>query len=157
MSDLQNAILIHVGENRKRLEPGCFSFAASFAFLAYGGLKMTKIMIIDDSSLSRRLLRRILDPAGYQIIEVSSAAAALESLLVEKPALVMLDLVMPEIHGLELLTKLRLLDPHVRVVVATADVQNSTKEMAESAGASGYINKPFDPTQVIEAVKNALR
>jgi two-component system, chemotaxis family, chemotaxis protein CheY len=118
---------------------------------------MTKIMIIDDSSLSRRLLRRILDPAGYQIIEVSSAAAALESLLVEKPSLVMLDLVMPEIHGLELLTKLRLLDSHVRVVIATADVQHSTKEMAESAGASGYINKPFDPTQVIEAVKNALR
>jgi two-component system, chemotaxis family, chemotaxis protein CheY len=127
------------------------------AFAPSGGSTMTKIMIIDDSSLSRRLLRKILDPAGYQVVEVASASDAIENLPVENPALVMLDLVMPEIHGLDLLTKLRKMDPDVRVVVATADVQNSTKEMAVSAGASGYVNKPFDPVQVINAVKSALR
>jgi two-component system, chemotaxis family, chemotaxis protein CheY len=129
----------------------------STAFAPLGGSTMTKIMIIDDSSLSRRLLRKILDPAGYQVVEMASASEAIENLPVENPALVMLDLVMPEIHGLDLLTKLRKMDPDVRVVVATADVQNSTKEMAERAGASGYVNKPFDPVQVINAVKSALR
>jgi two-component system chemotaxis response regulator CheY len=115
-----------------------------------------KIMIIDDSSLSRRLLRKILDPAGYQVVEISDAAGALAALPIEKPDLVMLDLVMPEIYGLDLLAQLRAIDSHVRVVIATADVQTSTKEMAVNAGVAGYVNKPFVPAQVMDAVKGAL-
>ena len=118
---------------------------------------MTKIMIIDDSSLSRRLLRRILETAGYQVVEISGAAGALETFSAEKPDLVLLDLVMPGTHGLEFLVQLRVRNPHVRVVVATADIQTSTKAMAESAGALGYVTKPFVPDQVIDAIKSALR
>jgi two-component system chemotaxis response regulator CheY len=118
---------------------------------------VTKIMIIDDSSLSRRLLRRILEPAGYQVVEVASAEEALAFFSTEKPDLVLLDLVMPGTHGLDLLAQLRAQRPELRVVIATADIQTSTQVMAENAGACGYVHKPFVPALIVEAVRTALR
>jgi two-component system chemotaxis response regulator CheY len=82
--------------------------------------------------------------------------AALEIYFLEKPRLVLLDLVMKGMYGLDVLLKLREMDPHVRVVVASADIQSSTRQMAEEAGALGFINKPFLPEQVIANVESAL-
>ena len=86
-----------------------------------------KIMVVDDSALSRRTLRRILETAGYNVVEAEEGMAALELYFIEKPDLVMLDLVMKGMYGLDVLTKLRELDAGARVVVASADVQTSTR------------------------------
>jgi two-component system, chemotaxis family, chemotaxis protein CheY len=115
-----------------------------------------KILIVDDSALSRRTLRRILESAGYEAVEADDGMAALEIYFLEKPRLVLLDLVMKGMYGLDVLLKLREMDPHVRVVVASADIQSSTRQMAEEAGALGFINKPFLPEQVIANVESAL-
>ena len=69
---------------------------------------------------------------------------ALEKYFVERPDIVMLDLVMKGMYGLDVLTKLRELDPAARVIVVSADVQSSSRDMVQAAGASGFVNKPVD-------------
>ena len=115
-----------------------------------------KILIVDDSSLSRRTLRRILESAEYEIVEADDGMVALEVYFLEKPRLVLLDLVMKGMYGLDVLVKLREMDQQARVVVASADIQSSTRKMVDEAGALGFINKPFVPEQVIAAVQAAL-
>ena len=115
-----------------------------------------KILIVDDSALSRRTLRRILETAGYEVVEADDGMAALEIYFLEKPGLVLLDLVMKGMYGLDVLVKLREMDQEARVVVASADIQSSTRKMVDEAGALGFINKPFVSEQVVAAVKAAL-
>src|ERR1700752_404587 len=116
----------------------------------------TEILIVDDSALSRRTLRRILESAGYVVVEADEGLSALEVYFLEKPSLVLLDLVMKGMYGLDVLVKLREMDQQARVVVASADIQSSTRKMVDEAGAIGFINKPFVPEQVIAAVEAAL-
>ena len=115
-----------------------------------------KILIVDDSALSRRTLRRILESAGYEVVEADEGMTALEVYFLEKPGVVLLDLVMKGMYGLDVLVKLREMDPKALVVVASADVQSSTRKMADEAGARGFINKPFVAEQVIASVEAAL-
>ncbi|HEU4508222.1 MAG TPA: response regulator [Pyrinomonadaceae bacterium] len=115
-----------------------------------------RILIVDDSSLSRRTLRRIIESAGYEVVEADDGMTALELYFLDKPNLVLLDLVMKGMYGLDVLLKLREIDPQVRVVVASADIQSSTRQMADEGGALGFINKPFVPEQVIAAIESAL-
>jgi two-component system chemotaxis response regulator CheY len=115
-----------------------------------------KILIVDDSALSRRTLRRIVESAGYEVVEANDGMAALELYFLEKPNLVLLDLVMKGMYGLDVLAKLREMDPGALVVVATADIQSSTRKMADEAGCLGFIQKPFVPEQVTAAVEAAL-
>src|SRR5687767_15412520 len=115
-----------------------------------------KILIVDDSALSRRTLRRILESAGYQVVEADEGMTALEVYFLEKPGLVLLDLVMKGMYGLDVLVKLREMDPKAMVVIASADIQSSTRKMVDEAGALGFMNKPFVPEQVIASVEAAL-
>ena len=115
-----------------------------------------KILIVDDSSLSRRTLRRILETAGYEVVEADDGMTALEVYFLEKPRLVLLDLVMKGMYGLDVLVKLREMDQKALVVVASADIQSSTRKLVDEAGALGFINKPFISEQVIASVEAAL-
>lgn len=117
---------------------------------------MAKILLVDDSALARRILRGYLEPAGHQIMEAQDGFSGLELYALEKPDLVLLDLTMEGMHGLDVLRELRRMDPSARVVVATADIQRSTQEMAGEAGACGFVSKPFLREQVLEAVQQAL-
>lgn len=115
-----------------------------------------KVLIVDDSALSRRTLRRILETAGYDVVEAEDGMTALELYFLEKPSLVLLDLVMKGMYGLDVLVKLREMDPKALVVVASADIQSSTRKMVDEAGALAFINKPFVSEQVIAKVEAAL-
>lgn len=115
-----------------------------------------KVLIVDDSGLSRRTLRRILETEDYEVVEAEDGMTALEVYFLEKPRLVLLDLVMKGMYGLDVLVKLREMDPKALVVIASADIQSSTRKMVDDAGALGFINKPFISEQVLSAVKAAL-
>ena len=115
-----------------------------------------KILIVDDSALSRRTLRRILESAGYEVVEADDGMTALELYFLEKPSLVLLDLVMKGMYGLDVLVKLREMDPKALVVVASADIQSSTRKLVDEAGALAFINKPFVSEQVNATVEAAL-
>ena len=115
-----------------------------------------KILIVDDSALSRRTLRRILEAADYEVVEAEDGMTALEVYFLEKPTVVLLDLVMKGMYGLDVLVKLREMDPKALVVIASADIQSSTRKLVDDAGALGFINKPFVSEQVLTAVDAAL-
>jgi len=117
---------------------------------------MANILIIDDSALSRRILRRILEAAGHQVSEAHDGMVALEQYLLDQPDLVLLDMTMRGMHGLDVLTKLRELEPQARVIVATADIQRSTRELVDAAGGSGFVSKPFEAERLISAVTTVL-
>jgi two-component system chemotaxis response regulator CheY len=117
---------------------------------------MIKILVIDDSSLSRRLMRRILEEASYEVIEAGDGFAALEIFSLENPQLVMLDLTMPGINGFEVLKQLKNINPNVKVIVASADVQSMTRDLAFREGADGFINKPFIAEEILELIQNLL-
>lgn len=117
---------------------------------------MARILIVDDSALSRRLLRRIVESAGHQVSEAADGVAALESYFLERPDLVFLDLTMPGLHGLDVLEQLRKLDPAARVIVASADIQTFTHELALERGALNFVTKPFSAAPVLAALEAAL-
>ena len=118
---------------------------------------MAKILIVDDSAMSRRIVRRILEGAGHLVSEAEEGMAAVEKYFLEKPDLVLLDLIMKGMRGVEVLQKIRQLDRHARVIVATADIQTSTRTMTEEAGAVGFVTKPFNDEQMLAAVETALK
>jgi two-component system chemotaxis response regulator CheY len=115
-----------------------------------------KVLIVDDSALTRRSLRQILETAGYEVAEADNGLDALERYFLDKPDVVLLDLVMRGMYGLEVLQKIRELDPHARIVVVSADIQTSSQDLAGEAGASAFINKPFDRAEILSALDTAL-
>jgi two-component system chemotaxis response regulator CheY len=115
-----------------------------------------KVLVVDDSGLARRTLREILESAGYEVAEASDGLNALERYFIEKPSIVMLDLVMKGMYGLDVLTKLRELDPDVKVIVVSADIQTSSHELVQEAGGVSFVNKPFDRNDILTAVDAAL-
>ncbi len=114
------------------------------------------ILVVDDSGLARRRVRSILEPAGYEVVEAEDGMSALERYFVAKPDLVLLDLVMKGMYGLDVLTKLREMDPSARVIVVSADVQTSSHEMVQQAGAAGFLMKPIDSDEVLAIVQSTL-
>jgi two-component system chemotaxis response regulator CheY len=117
---------------------------------------MAKILLVDDSNLSRRILRRILEPTGHQIFEATDGMAAIERYFLDQPDLVLLDMTMSGMHGLDVLSKLREMDAAVRVIVATADIQSSTRTMVQEGGGVGFVTKPFVEEHVLSAVNAVL-
>lgn len=115
-----------------------------------------KILIVDDSSMSRRMMRRIVESAGYEVVEAGEGAAGIEQYFLEKPDLVFLDLTMKDMYGLDVLEKLRELDPAALVIIASADIQDSTREMVATAGANAFINKPLSPEKVLQALESVM-
>ena len=116
----------------------------------------TRVLIVDDSALSRRSLRQILETAGCDVVEAEDGLVALERYFLDKPDVVMLDLVMRGMYGLDVLHKLRELDADARIVVVSADIQSSSRELAEEAGAKAFVNKPFDKAEILGALSTAL-
>jgi len=115
-----------------------------------------KILLVDDSALARRGARQILESAGYAVAEAEDGLVALERYFLEKPDLVLLDLVMKGMNGLDVLKKLTEMDVRARVIVVSADVQPSSRELAEAGGAAGFLNKPIDRSALLGAVASAL-
>jgi two-component system, chemotaxis family, chemotaxis protein CheY len=115
-----------------------------------------KVLIVDDSSLARRTLRQLLEEMGHSVEEASDGAQALERYFINRHDLVVLDMVMNGMYGLEVLAKMRELNPEVRVIVASADIQKSTHEQARAAGAAAFVNKPLNRQELTRVVGTVL-
>jgi two-component system chemotaxis response regulator CheY len=115
-----------------------------------------RILIVDDSALARRRAKVILEGGGYEVIEAQDGIAAIERYFLDRPSLVMLDLVMKGMYGMDVLAQLRQMDPKARVIVVSADVQTSSHEMAEAGGAVGFLVKPLDEGEALALVRKTL-
>ncbi len=111
-----------------------------------------RILVVDDSGLARRLVRKSLEELGYEVEEATDGAQALELYALNRHDIVLLDMVMHGMYGLEVLVKLRELNPALPVVVATADIQKTTREQVKEAGAVAMVNKPVNKEELGEVL-----
>ena len=116
----------------------------------------TKILIVDDSALARRTLRQMLEDMGHTVEEAVDGAQALERFYLGGPELVILDMVMTGMYGLEVLTKIREMKPEAKVIVATADVQKTTADQVRAAGAKALLNKPVNRQSLAATLTTVL-
>lgn len=118
---------------------------------------MAKILIVDDSKTSRKILRTILEQHGHEIIgEAVNGEEGVACYKELKPELTTLDITMPVMDGLQALEKIMEFDPDADVVMVTAAGQKSKMVEAIKLGASEFIQKPFEPDQIASVVESTL-
>lgn len=115
-----------------------------------------KVLVIDDEPPIRKLLRMGLSTQGYEILEVSNGKIALEK-LAEEPALIILDLGLPDIQGHELLRTIRARNESVPIVVLSSRGDEAGKVQALDLGADDYLTKPFGMDELLARLRAALR
>jgi len=115
-----------------------------------------KVLVIDDEPPIRKLLRMGLSTQGYEILEASNAKIALE-LLVREPALIILDLGLPDIQGHDLLRMIRGRNESVPIMVLSSRGDEAGKVQALDLGADDYLTKPFGMDELLARMRAALR
>jgi two-component system alkaline phosphatase synthesis response regulator PhoP len=117
---------------------------------------MTKILVIDDEPSIINLVSAYLKPEGYEVYTAADGNAGLKAARAFKPDLIILDLMLPGMDGIELLTRLRR-ESEVYVIMLTARTDETDKIVGLSVGADDYVTKPFSPRELTARVKAALR
>jgi len=116
-----------------------------------------KVLVIDDEPPIRKLLRMGLSAHGYEILEAPSGRVSLELLEQKKPDLVILDLGLPDIQGLDLLRMIRSRNESVPIVVLSSRGDEAGKVQALDLGADDYVTKPFGMDELLARMRAALR
>lgn len=119
---------------------------------------MRKLLIADDEDGVRRLVRMTLESEDYDIIEAADGAEALECARAHKPELMFLDVMMPEMSGVEVCKELKS-DPAtsgITVIMLSAKAQEADRDAGLEAGADDYFTKPFSPLALLSKVDEVL-
>lgn len=114
---------------------------------------MAKVLIVDDAVFMRTKASRLLAQEGYQVVEAADGAEAVRKYKAEKPDLVLMDITMPVLNGIDALKAIRAEDETAKVIMVTALGQRSMVLEAIRAGAKDFVVKPFQPEKLMEAVK----
>lgn len=115
------------------------------------------ILIVDDASFMRMMIKDILTKNGYEIAaEAENGLRAIEKYTETKPDLVMLDITMPEMDGIQALKKIKELDQNANIIMCSAMGQQAMVIEAIQSGAKDFIVKPFQAERVLEAVKKVV-
>ena len=117
---------------------------------------MAKILVIDDEPSIVKLVSAYLKPEGYDVYIAGDGNAGLKAASAFNPDLIILDLMLPGMDGIELLTRLRR-ESDVYVILLTARTEEMDKIIGLSVGADDYMTKPFSPRELVARVKAALR
>jgi two-component system alkaline phosphatase synthesis response regulator PhoP len=115
-----------------------------------------KILIIDDEPSILTLVTSYLEKEGYQVFPASDGPSGLQAARAYKPDLIVLDIMLPGMDGIELLSSLRR-ESDVYVIMLTAKTEETDKIVGLSVGADDYVTKPFSPRELVARIKAALR
>ncbi len=114
------------------------------------------VLVVDDDASVRRALSRLFLYAGLDVEVFATAGELLGRELPARPACLLLDLHMPETHGFEVLERVAATLPDLPVVIITADSRAETEARAHRLGAAGFLTKPLDEKDLLEAVRRVL-
>lgn len=114
---------------------------------------MTTLLIVDDSRTSRMLIRGLITQLrpDWAIVEAASGDEALAAVAADVPTYISMDVNMPGMSGLEAAGRVRIRHPEVRIVMCTANIQESTRNAAAQAGI-GFVSKPINERSVSESL-----
>lgn len=119
----------------------------------YASKKVNEIMVVDDQPGIRMLLREVFKQTDYQIVTAANGEQALELLKKEDLRLVLLDMKIPKMNGLEIMHKIKDIKPEVKVIIMTAYGENAMVQEALQNGAVAHFTKPFDLHELIDTVE----
>lgn len=116
---------------------------------------MKRVMTVDDSATVRQVLKMTLEGANYQVFEAEDGQDALEKLVNQEIDLLVTDLNMPRLDGIELIKQVRQTPGRrfLPIIMLTSESQPEKKQAGKAAGASGWIVKPFKPAQLLAVVR----
>ncbi len=118
---------------------------------------MANVLIVDDSLYLRVMIKKILKKLGHEIVaEAGNGNEAIEAFQQHNPDLVTMDVVMPELNGLEAIRELMKINPKVSIIVVTALGHEPMIRQAVKLGAKDFVIKPFKQEELIKAVNSAL-
>lgn len=117
---------------------------------------MAKILVIDDSKFSRKIAAVALRRGGHEVIEAEDGQEGLNAVETSDPDCVVCDLLMPHLDGIGFLERLRGGGSSLSVIIASADVQASSRVRCEELGISAFLNKPYQGADLARAVEQAL-
>ena len=117
---------------------------------------MIKILVVDDEAEIRSLLAAVLQSKGYEVVTAEDGAAALQAVPRERPAVILMDLSMPRMNGMDALPEIKRLDAEVPVIICTAHADLATAVRAMKLGAYDYLTKPFDVELLILTIERAV-
>ncbi len=116
-----------------------------------------KVLICDDAVFMRTMVADILRGAGYEVVgEAETGVQAVEQYKALQPDLVTMDIVMPDMGGIDAVREIRRHDPGARILMCSAMGQQALVVEAIQAGASDFVVKPFQPSRVLDAVERVL-
>ncbi|GAP62951.1 two-component system, chemotaxis family, response regulator CheY [Ardenticatena maritima] len=118
---------------------------------------MPTVLVVDDAQFVRKRLQKILSEAGFDVLEAGDGQEAVDVYRQYHPDVVLLDITMPKLDGMEALRLIREYDPNARVVMLSALGQQAIILEALRRGARDFIVKPFKPEQVLHALELATR
>jgi DNA-binding response OmpR family regulator len=116
-----------------------------------------QLLVVDDDPTVSDVVRRYLERAGYAVTLAGDGPTALAAFERERPDLVVLDLMLPGIDGLEVCRRLRATEPTLPVVMLTALGEESDRVLGLELGADDYVTKPFSPRELVLRVQSVLR
>lgn len=117
---------------------------------------MKKVLVVDDSLISRRMVKQLLAPFHFEIEEAKNGTEALEKILTLKYDIIFLDLLMPDMEGTEVLKHLYEKGIKQKIIVISADIQESTKAKCKEYGALAFLNKPPKEEELKQVVEKIL-
>lgn len=117
---------------------------------------MKKIMVVEDEKKLVELIRTYLEKEGYEVIALYSGSEALTEFKNQKPDLIILDLMLPKVDGLEICREIRKVSD-VPIIMLTAKAEEVDKLIGLEMGADDYVTKPFSPRELTARVKTVLR
>lgn len=110
------------------------------------------ILIADDAAFMRMRLRKLLEEAGYHVVEAANGQEAIEQYQAQHPAAVLMDITMPEMDGVAATRAICQADPKARVIMVSALGQQAMIVSAIQAGAKDFVVKPYEPERVLGAL-----
>lgn len=116
---------------------------------------MKRCMIVDDSSVIRKVAKRILSGSHYSVVEAGNGGEALEMCAIDMPDMVMIDATLPDMASEDLIRRIVALDPELRpqILICMPELDVATIMRAKRAGASGYVLKPFNRPQLLDGMR----
>ncbi len=117
---------------------------------------MAKVLLVDDSMFTRSMLKKIVLGIGHEVIEASNGREGLDGIMNEKPDLVITDLLMPEVDGIELLSSVKDKNINIPVIVMSANVQDSVRQQCLELGATEFFNKPPNKGEIQKYLEEFL-
>ncbi len=108
---------------------------------------MKKVLVIEDNEANLYLIRFILEENGFEVIEARTGADGVEKAIKEKPDLILMDIQLPDINGLEVTRRIRASEANsdISIIAVTSYAMTGDREKSRAAGCTGYIEKPINP------------